>query len=111
MSQDRSHVCLEARIDAVDPSLVRASVERWLAGVGAGTAAGDGLAGTVPCREDATVHVESGGDGALSVFLHASGEDAARAVAGHGSDLVHALGRSGGDVDLTWVRHLPPGVG
>lgn len=106
MSQESRDLCLEARIAAADLSAVRASVERWLTAGGRGID-GDGRAEGCAFPTGASVHVESGRDGSLSVFLHASGDEAGRTLAWHGSDLVTVLGRSGGEVSLTWLRHPP----
>lgn len=94
-------VCLEARIAASDLVPVHASVQRWVEGR-------EGAGGRRAGQGGTTFSLRAGPEGGLSVFLRASGEDALRLLAGHGSDLVGALAEAPGEVALTWIRHQRP---
>lgn len=94
-------ICLEARIVSADHDRMRASVERWM------QSRGPGGRGRRARQGEAAFSLRAETEGRLSVFLRASGEDAPRTLARHGSDLVRALAGMQDEVALTWVRHQP----
>lgn len=99
-----AEICLEARLTSANPRALRAAVERWLGRHEVSPARLDGEPCEVRYSGDATFYLQPAGDG-VSVFLHATGDDALRTVGWHSSDLLGALVGEGVEIAVTWVRH------
>ncbi|MGY0505448.1 hypothetical protein [Luteimonas sp. e5] len=100
-------VLLEAQPWTQRPEAVRAAVRDWLGGMQVETIEVDGERIEVAASGGIWVQAEdfAGGQPAMSIQLHSSGEDAFDSLKWHADALVDVLLQADPDIKVKWVRH------
>ncbi|RMH94159.1 hypothetical protein EBB59_03085 [Lysobacter pythonis] len=102
-----SDVLLEAQPWTTRPAEVRAALAVWLAGKTQSVARVDGEEIAIAYEGGIRMHAEDrqGGQPAMSVYLHSSGEDAFDSIKWYADQLVDALLAVDPEVKVRWVKH------
>ncbi len=104
---DHHDVLLEAQPWTTRPDEVRHAVHAWLATKTADTRRVDGVPRAIVYEGGIWMYAEDrhGGQPALSVYLHSSGQDAFDAIHWYANELVDALLAVDPAIKVKWIKH------